>query len=570
MSSILTKERLLLLLIFLLTNFNSFGQAQASRPLLKDFESQSLPRMTKGDYYSLSGVYFNTSVLDMLPAWFTESQKTQLIDKLGPEIKELYFWMYLDGQVSNGGFSQFFENGFAYMIPEIKQFYRQVGDTLSFEILNKAEKWNDEKSGEEEWLDFDLIILNKEYLVHSEESNQLIESYIRTHSELFITDEEGNLFPKNFTGKITSVDPYSKERKEFEVENNKIQGLMKIYSAEGIISKELNYKNGIQFGTQKEYNNEGGLNKQEIMLFHPRVTEISYYYPNGQIQISFKEDSLKTQFGEKIYWHENGTIKWRFHLDSKGNHTAPYFEYYPNGKKKQEVDLREGETRYINFWDKDGNQLLINGTGFYVDEYEINNLGLSRYEYQFKNFLQDGVQKVFKNGVLQSYMEMKNGKPAGYFREYYSNGKLKEEYLINDGKVLSHQKKPFFDHPKLKVEIESKVNQELLLQRGYPLADNYPILLNAEEVSQQIAYPIEDFESYDDWERKLSGAYLLHISEEGEVVGNDFFYADNANVSNSIEAIFSRLKFQPGMKNGIQVTSYIWLKVNLWLTESID
>jgi antitoxin component YwqK of YwqJK toxin-antitoxin module len=567
MFALLFRERNLFLILFLLSSFNSFGQLEGLRPLLKDFQNQSSPKMTKSDYYSLSGKYFNTSVLDKLPYWYNESQKIQLIDKLRPEIKGLYFWMYLDGQVSNGGFSQFFDNGFAYMIPEIKQFYFFVGDSLNLEILKKAENWYDEKQSEEAFLDFKLNSLDNEYFEHSDQSNQLIEAYIRTHSEFFITDEEGNLFPENFSGKIYSVDPNSSELKEFEVENNHIQGSMKIYSSEGIISKELTYRNGVQFGTQKEYDKEGRLHKQEIILFQPRVTETTYYFPNGQIEMSLTKDSLNTQFGETIYWHENGTLKRRFLLDSGGNHTSPYLEYYPNGKKKEEVDLREGNTRYINFWDREGNQLLINGTGFYFDDSEINYLGLYRYEYQFKNFLEDGVQKVFKNGILQSYKEMRNGKPEGYFREYYSNGKLKNEYLIEEGKILSHQKKPFFDHPKLNSEIETKVNEELFSQRGYHLTDTYPTLLNAEEVSQQILFPIEDFESYN-WVTKLSCSYLLHISEEGKVIGNDFFYADNGRVSDAIEEIFPKLQFQPGMKNGRPITSYLWFKVNLWLTES--
>jgi len=203
MQRIYSKGTILFLILFLFFNSFCFAQIEdAFRPLLQDFPSQSLPKMTKGDYYSLSGKYFNSSVLDGLPYWHIESQRDELIEKLTPEIRGLYVWMYLDGHVSNGGFSQFFENGFGYMIPEITQFFKRVGDHRSIKILKKAKKWNDDQQPEEVIFDLTLSSLDKAYLAHSDQANQIIEAYIRTHSELFITDEEWDLFPENFTGKF--------------------------------------------------------------------------------------------------------------------------------------------------------------------------------------------------------------------------------------------------------------------------------------------------------------------------------------------------------------------------------
>lgn len=105
------------------------------KPVLKDFTDQGFPRIQKADYYSLDKVYFISKIVDGLPQWYNENQFNLLIQKLRPEIKEMYFWLYLDGQVSNGGFSYFFENGYAYMIPEIKKFYQRIGEEKGLEIL---------------------------------------------------------------------------------------------------------------------------------------------------------------------------------------------------------------------------------------------------------------------------------------------------------------------------------------------------------------------------------------------------------------------------------------------------
>jgi len=355
--------------------------------------------------------------------------------------------------------------------------------------------------------------------------------------------------------------------KEFELENNQIQGVMKIFSPEGIISEELTYENGVQLGTQKKFDLEGRLEKKEIIHFQPRITEISYYYPNGQIQTSFKKDSLGVQSGEVNYWYENGTLNWSYFLDNDGKHTRPYMEYYPTKKIKLEVDRSEEKPRYINFWDEEGNQLLTNGTGLYYNEYQFDNGDSYRVEYHFKNFLEDGVQKGYKNEILQSYMEIKDGKSEGYYRKYYPNGKLKEEYRIKDRQVISHLAKPLFENPKLNVEIETGADEASLLLREYTLSETYPKLLNEEEAREYISIPTEQFEPYG-WEEKLWGSYLLHINESGEVKGYDFFSSRNGFVSRAIEAVFPKLKFKPGLKNCKSVPSYLFFKVKLWLEES--
>uniref|UniRef100_UPI00258DD41E hypothetical protein n=1 Tax=Algoriphagus sp. TaxID=1872435 RepID=UPI00258DD41E len=125
-------------------------------------------------------------------------------------------------------------------------------------------------------------------------------------------------------------------------------------------------------------------------------------------------------------------------LDEYGNHTAPYFQFYPDGSKKLEVDRRGEEPKYINYWDENGVQLLKDGTGEYSYIYTYGGDSIL-YEYQFVDYKKHGIQRETRNGVLVKYTEMSHGQYDGYHREYYPDGRLKEEYLMKANKVVSHR-----------------------------------------------------------------------------------------------------------------------------------
>lgn len=197
---------ILSVLFFVGFNLALFAQSN-SIPLasVEDFPDQSFPKVSKEKYYSLKKEFFIYAVLEGLPQWYTEDDLKLLIQKLRPEIRELYFWSYLDGQVSNGGFSQFFENGFGYMIPEIKKFYMRVGEEIGLELLLEAEK-EAKNQTDNSWIDFEIILIDRAYFANADTSRERIESYIRANSQLFVTDENGDFFPEIYSEKIALID----------------------------------------------------------------------------------------------------------------------------------------------------------------------------------------------------------------------------------------------------------------------------------------------------------------------------------------------------------------------------
>ncbi|WP_168171921.1 DUF4375 domain-containing protein [Algoriphagus sp. A40] len=106
--------------------------------MLIDFPDQGFPQMTYGDYFTLEKGSFLYGLIGGLPYFYSEDQFERLIQKLRPELKELYFFSYLAWNVSDGGFSNFFDNGYGYMIPEIKKFYKRVGEEERMGNLGKS------------------------------------------------------------------------------------------------------------------------------------------------------------------------------------------------------------------------------------------------------------------------------------------------------------------------------------------------------------------------------------------------------------------------------------------------
>jgi antitoxin component YwqK of YwqJK toxin-antitoxin module len=106
------------------------------------------------------------------------------------------------------------------------------------------------------------------------------------------------------------------------------------------------------------------------------------YYSNGQKKArgAYKieeENNQGCKYGMWVFWDEKGT-------------------------KTEEVKYTNNILEYWNGWDKNGKQLLKNGSG-YLEQY-------------------------YTNRKLKAAGEIKNGKKWGNWREWYSNGKIREEY----------------------------------------------------------------------------------------------------------------------------------------------
>lgn len=149
------------------------------------------------------------------------------------------------------------------------------------------------------------------------------------------------------------------------------------------------------------------------------------YYDSGKVlmegKTENKDDLVNT--GQFIYYYENGNRQKIINF-KKNKPIGSYFELYENGNKKLEAEYLEEKRdnpnflKIKNYWDKDNNQKVIDGTGF--------------YEENEKDFFTIGeVKNGFKEGVWEG--SLKNQKIT--YKETYKSGKLISGESLDENKV---------------------------------------------------------------------------------------------------------------------------------------
>jgi antitoxin component YwqK of YwqJK toxin-antitoxin module len=137
--------------------------------------------------------------------------------------------------------------------------------------------------------------------------------------------------------------------KGFKSENNK-EGKWLIYSEQGFIFKEENYLNGLLNGIVKRW------------------------YENGNLAV----ESEYAQGISNGIWHE----------------------YYENGAKKEEGFYVDNKYQIRNFWIENGEQTLINGTGYKIEKYGFSEMDI--YKQFFENSLFIKEEKISSLNVVRN------------------------------------------------------------------------------------------------------------------------------------------------------------------------
>lgn len=141
--------------------------------------------------------------------------------------------------------------------------------------------------------------------------------------------------------------------------------------------------------------------------------------------------------GDFKAYHPNGQLKWKASY-TQGFPQGPVNFYYPDGKPLLEVDYTVEGIRILNFWDRRGQQRVIDGNGRYefsvaADGY--NDFGYVRYTRKGK------VVNGYPHGNWTIKYLFGNGKEkrAGY--EYYNRGRFVHGYE-------AYTDEEFFDTPR--------------------------------------------------------------------------------------------------------------------------
>jgi len=109
--------------------FNTFDKANHLQP---DFD--------KAKFDTLHGWDFGWEILQLIDVARGDEDEIKLSSRFSPGQKALYFFWHVDAQVTNGGFIQFYWNGYGKYIPPILNGLKLIGDSAMYNLVVAADE----------------------------------------------------------------------------------------------------------------------------------------------------------------------------------------------------------------------------------------------------------------------------------------------------------------------------------------------------------------------------------------------------------------------------------------------
>lgn len=321
----------LLLTLITMSIFNFFKQNKIDNDPYWEFNQSKhyKPKLNTVDFLKLTEFDFAWLVLEPISIYINDSEgELSRCNVLSYGQKALYYWWYVDAQVTNGGFTQFYYNDYAKYVPTIIKSLQYIGDYKMAELINKSYdlylKENKKivdarKGGLEEFSNLykeikDFDELDDEYYNLNDETIKNIEKYIRNNPNEFCTNEEGKEFNFSFSGEL------------------------KTYHSNKNINEITPFLDGKVNGTYRSFY-ENGNPKDEINYIHGEATgEVIEYFKNGNKKLTItKSISPRGFFHSKFY--EDGSLKSTEIFISKHDRDGKWIQYFPNGQMKNETEF---------------------------------------------------------------------------------------------------------------------------------------------------------------------------------------------------------------------------------------
>lgn len=235
-----------------------------------------------------------------------------------------------------------------------------------------------------------------------------------------------------------------------------LNGKVKYYFSEGKISNDLNFKNGLKEGLNKEfYQNQTGSPRSEVYFKDGKEHgPFVYYRIDGNVEkkgiyyaeIKVGDTVLKNVYdGENIFYQENGK---RSRLENWKNYKRNgVFEtyVYQSGELSTRMhfidDLKSGKEQHF---DK-------NGQMAYEVNYEIREIDGQKVSQK------SGLQRTWENGSLKSTVEWANDQMQGISKVFYPNGNIEKIAYYKDG-FLDGTYQTFYENGQLKQDLIYYIN----------------------------------------------------------------------------------------------------------------
>lgn len=192
------------------------------------------------------------------------------------------------------------------------------------------------------------------------------------------------------------------------------------------------------------------------------------YYPDGKLKVEVNlKDGKWEGIGKRYY--ANGKLRTEGNYVN-GNREGIHNTYHENGNVWVEKKYKNGEVKIRKVYYEDG---TLEGVGNYKNgkeeglqkEYFRN--GKMKYEANYKNGKREGLEKEYlPSGELWSEYNNINGELEGLGKDYYESGALKQERHYKKGK-LEGMDKFYYESGKLKQAGNYKNDKSEGLFQGY-------------------------------------------------------------------------------------------------------
>lgn len=249
-----------------------------------------------------------------------------------------------------------------------------------------------------------------------------------------------------YHGKWTHYYPDGKLSAEENYVNSRPHYGATYWHENGNISAKGEYNRGLRDGLWTYWYESGTKSEEGWYSLDKRTGDWQSYYENGNIALHTHYTDSATLFmnywdangvqlikngeGEYITYYDNGQIASRGKL-SGGITVGVWNFWHPNGALKETGRYDNNIYRLVNAWDSDGNTMIANGNGYYINKYEN---GVVASEGNYLNGLEDGEWKIRNEfDIIVHEITYSSGKASGNSIVYYDSGEKKSE-----GKLLNN------------------------------------------------------------------------------------------------------------------------------------
>jgi antitoxin component YwqK of YwqJK toxin-antitoxin module len=234
-------------------------------------------------------------------------------------------------------------------------------------------------------------------------------------------------------------------------------GAWEYYHANGKMSEQGEFKDGLKTGLWKSWH-EHGQEKDILIYSEGEISEWIYYMDeSGNKQIENKNGTYTAKY-------EDGKVSLQGKIVN-GKMDGIWKTYHPDGKPDSELTYENGQSKLANHWDKEGKQLIQNGTGDYIS---LTESGSKFEEGKYINGLKHGNWKVYfdEDETMLNQTNYNYGKMDGYMINYFPNEQeALKGYFSND---LKHGKWIwYYEDGSIETEVEYVKDKKTGSQKFY-------------------------------------------------------------------------------------------------------